>query len=141
MTQPVRCYVDVSGVKVVVRIESTDLAPVAVDKHRVIGAVENYCESHAHPLWSNVDDAVLVGRNMNLNMTNAVLAHEHTVLGRQRLGNQGKYSLDSKTGDEIKVLLRGIAASIDMAVLDRSEVVRRDVHAQTIRYDSGAEFW
>jgi hypothetical protein len=50
-----------------------------VDEKRVVVAVEDNSKSSGHGLWSNVDFAVLVGRDVDLVMANVVFIHEGDV--------------------------------------------------------------
>ena len=58
----------------------TNLATVAVDEKRMVVAIQDDGKSGSHGLGSNVDFAVLVGRNVDLVMANMVLIHEGDVL-------------------------------------------------------------
>ena len=57
----------------------TDLATITVDEKRVVVTVEDNSESSSHCLGSNVDFAILVGRDVDLIMANVVFIHEGDV--------------------------------------------------------------
>ena len=58
------------------RESRTNLATITVYEERVVVAIQNNSKSSGHGLWSNVDLAVLVGRDVYLVMANVVLIHE-----------------------------------------------------------------
>ena len=60
-------------------MSKTDLATIAVDEKRMVVAVQDDGQSSSHGFGSNVDFAVLVGRDMDLIMANVVFIHEGDV--------------------------------------------------------------
>lgn len=62
-----------------IRISWTDLATITVYEKRVVVTIQDNSKSSGHGLGSNVDFAVLVGRDVDLVMANVVFVHEGDV--------------------------------------------------------------
>ena len=92
-----------------------------MDQYRVPLRIAQYIERVGNVLQRDGDRLVLVCRNGNLEVTDAVFLHEEDVLGRIILGDEREDGFQAEGTQVLEIAVHGEAAPVD-AWSDLTEV-------------------